>query len=149
MHRIAHIRITVFEKRQSNAKKGYITLPNSEVAPPTALVGRRVIGAAAETDGQSAVGGTTVHNGVLGRLFSRVEKGGPAAEGRVDTMADMSGTKGGAGRASRTVRPGDNGHVSKSAPCSEQEKVKGQEQAGEDLQSTLDQPGKGKEALNS
>lgn len=74
------------------------------MAPPTALAGRRVVGAMAEMESQRPSGG--LGNSMLSKLFSRVEKGGPAAEGRVDTMANMGATSGSARRASRMVRPG-------------------------------------------
>lgn len=96
---------TVFEKRKANAKKGYIALPNGEVAPASALAGRRVIGAQVDTEKPSSGMG----NSMLFKLFSRVEKGGPAAEGRVDTMANMGSVNASARRASRLVQPGDLG----------------------------------------
>lgn len=66
------LKCPVFEKRHANAKKGYIGLPHGEIPPPSALVGRRVIGAMPETKRRSSGLG----EGILGRLFRRIERGG-------------------------------------------------------------------------
>lgn len=85
---------SVFQKRQAQAKKGYIPVPNGEIPPPSALVGRRVVGDPV-LDKESGAG-----NGILNRLFRRMEKGGIAADGRKDTMEVCEEN-----RASRIVQP--------------------------------------------
>lgn len=74
----------------ANAKRGYVPLPPGEIPPPSALVGRRVIGKGLERETTSSGLG----NSVLSRLFGRVEKGGPAAEsGREDTGVSLMDTE--------------------------------------------------------
>lgn len=85
---------TVFQKRQAQVKKGYIPVPNGETPPPSALVGRRVVGDPV-LDKESGAS-----NGILSRLFRRMEKGGIAADGRKDTMEVCEEN-----RASRVVQP--------------------------------------------
>lgn len=84
----------VFQKRQHQARKGYIPVPNGEIPPPSALVGRRVVGDSVLD--KSNVSG----NGILNRLFRRIEKGGIASDGRKDTMEVCEEN-----RASRIVQP--------------------------------------------
>lgn len=101
IHHGSLISVSVFEKRLANAKKGHIPVHNGEIPPPTALVGRRVIG---EVNTDRISGGLT--NSLLGKLFRRLKRGGPAAEGRKDTMEDMTAVSGSARRSSIIVRPG-------------------------------------------
>ncbi|KAJ4416991.1 hypothetical protein N0V82_006440 [Gnomoniopsis sp. IMI 355080] len=84
----------VFQKRLAQARKGYIPVPNGEIPPPSALVGRRVVGDS-KMDESSGVG-----NRILNRLYWRMEKGGVAADGRKDTMETCNED-----RASSIVRP--------------------------------------------
>lgn len=70
---------TVFIKRRNNAQKGYMPVPNGEVPPPSALVGRRVVDGSQTEMGSSGAGSSGVGNSLLGKLFRRMEKGGPAA----------------------------------------------------------------------
>lgn len=85
---------TVFQKRQNQARKGYIPVPNGEIPPPSALVGRRVVGDAVLDKSNVS------SNGILNRLFRRMEKGGIASDGRKDTMEVCEEN-----RASRIVQP--------------------------------------------
>lgn len=84
----------VYQKRLAHSQKGYIPVPNGEIPPPSALVGRRVLGDPS-MDESSGVG-----NSILNKLFRRLEKGGLAADSRKDTMETCDER-----RASRIVRP--------------------------------------------
>lgn len=102
------ISLQVYKKRLANAKKGYIPLPNGEIAPPTALVGRRVVGEAVEMEVPAA--GLT--NSLLAKLFRSIDtpveaavsasRGAGKAGNRED---DMDGNVTTARRSSRIVRP--------------------------------------------
>lgn len=92
----------VFEKRQINAEKGYITFPNGEVPPATALAGRRVKGAVQKVEKAPSGAGASI----LSKIFSQMDSGGPSADTRANTMMDMSKANG-AKRASRIIRPDD------------------------------------------
>lgn len=90
----------VYEKRKANVKKGYIKLPNGEIPPPSALVGRRVIGEADEMDGPP----TGLTNSIVGKLFRTVESGGPSAKQGKNGSEDINGNLS-AKRRSMIVRP--------------------------------------------
>lgn len=104
---------TVKEKRLANAKKGYIPLPNGEIAPPAALVGRRVVGEAVEMEAP-AVGLT---NSLLAKLFRSIDSKGAAPPPTKTTQPNAPTGAGGevaaenldgevsARRSSRIVRP--------------------------------------------
>lgn len=87
-------------------------LPNGEIAPPTALVGRRVIGEA--TDMEVPAAGLT--NSLLAKLFRSVDSKGAAPNSsgsasskpdiKVDGGEDMDEKVTSARRSSRIVRPG-------------------------------------------
>lgn len=91
---IVNIALTVFQKRLAQSRKGHIPVPNDEIPPPSALVGRRVLGDA-KMDESSSVG-----NSILSRLYRKMEKGGVAADGRKNTMDTWNKN-----RVSRIVRP--------------------------------------------
>lgn len=92
----------VFEKRLALVQKGFISVPGGEIPPPSALVGRRAVGAAPEVAGAT----TGLGNSILSKLFSTLGKGGPAAESQKD---NTDGSVSSAKRSSRIIRPADYG----------------------------------------
>jgi hypothetical protein len=77
----------VHKQRQEEAARGYITFPNGEVPPPSALAGRRVLGSPEEVD--KAVTKSS-HGGILGKLFGRFNQQEPVVE-NARTMSDFQG----------------------------------------------------------
>lgn len=106
----------VYEKRLANAKKGYVPLPDGEIAPPTALVGRRVVGEAAEMDAPPAAG---LSNSILARLFRSMDAPDASSSKKTTWAGGHAGGSGSkwndemmdgrvtitARRSSRVVRP--------------------------------------------
>lgn len=58
----------VYKQRMESAAKGYITFPDGEVPPPSALAGRRVIGQVVEREKERG----RIGKALLNRLFLRL-----------------------------------------------------------------------------
>lgn len=70
----------MYWQRKENAAKGYVTFPDGEVPPPSALAGRRVIGAAPEVEKPKGRIGKTL----FGALFGKVMEAEPLPPSKVD-----------------------------------------------------------------